>query len=403
MDPVARQYEAYPYPERDPADEAKRLVIGSPSHPVEIDHFLFAGRRDWSQPFRALVAGGGAGDGLIMLAQLLASRGTPAEIVYLDMSRASREIAEARAAARGLGSIEFRTGDLLEAPSLGPFDYIDCCGVLHHLPDPQAGFDALAQALSPSGGMGAMVYAPYGRAGLYELQAALRQLAGDAAPPDQVALAKTLLGELPKTNGFANNPHLCDHRDSDAGLFDLLLHSRDRPYDVNQLDAALTAAGLRLAGWVEPARYDPKSYLRAPALRERAAALSPVEQAALAERLAGNIKTHVFYAAPAARGETAAGPGKQDATPVLHRIQPQALAQTIAKRGALGFTVEGLRFELPMDKTLAPLAAQIDGQADLGALQRASGLDWLGFQSAFAKLHAPLDGYNLLRFSRFLR
>ncbi len=40
MDPVRRQYETYPYPERDPADEARRLIEGSPSHPVEIDHFL---------------------------------------------------------------------------------------------------------------------------------------------------------------------------------------------------------------------------------------------------------------------------------------------------------------------------------------------------------------------------
>ena len=67
MDPVRAQYEAYPYPARDPAEETARLITGSPSHPVEIDHFLFSGRRDWSAPFRALVAGGGTGDGLIML------------------------------------------------------------------------------------------------------------------------------------------------------------------------------------------------------------------------------------------------------------------------------------------------------------------------------------------------
>ena len=29
---LAAQYEAYPYPARDPRDEAKRLIIGSPSH-----------------------------------------------------------------------------------------------------------------------------------------------------------------------------------------------------------------------------------------------------------------------------------------------------------------------------------------------------------------------------------
>ncbi len=60
-DPVQRQYEAYPYPARDPSDEAKRLVTGSPSHLDEINHYLFAGARDFAEPFRALVAGGGTG------------------------------------------------------------------------------------------------------------------------------------------------------------------------------------------------------------------------------------------------------------------------------------------------------------------------------------------------------
>ena len=132
MDPVREQYEAYPYPARDPADEASRLITGSPSHPVEIDHFLFAGRRDWSQPFRALVAGGGTGDGLVMLAQKLADIRCPAEITYLDMSEASRAVAEARVAARGL-AVRFMTGDLLTAPDYGPFDYMSiaavCCTI----------------------------------------------------------------------------------------------------------------------------------------------------------------------------------------------------------------------------------------------------------------------------------
>jgi hypothetical protein len=79
MSDVEAQYEAYPYPERDPADEAKRLIVGSPSHPVELDHYLFAGRRDWTKPFRALVAGGGTGDALIQLAQVLASAGRAGE------------------------------------------------------------------------------------------------------------------------------------------------------------------------------------------------------------------------------------------------------------------------------------------------------------------------------------
>ena len=48
-DPLIEQYEAYPYPARDPADEAKRLIEGSPSHLLEIDHYLFA---EFAEPAR---------------------------------------------------------------------------------------------------------------------------------------------------------------------------------------------------------------------------------------------------------------------------------------------------------------------------------------------------------------
>jgi SAM-dependent methyltransferase len=164
-----------------------------------------------------------------MLGQLLADAGCPAQIVYLDLSRASRKIAEARAAARGLTNIRFETGDLVAAPDLGPFDYIDCCGVLHHLPDPQAGFDALAAALAEGGGLGAMVYAPYGRTGVYPLQDVLAALAEGLAPAEKVAVARDALDRLPETNWFRRNPLLGDHRENDAGLYDLLLHARDRP------------------------------------------------------------------------------------------------------------------------------------------------------------------------------
>jgi hypothetical protein len=52
---VRAQYENYPYPPRDPTDQARRLVIGSPSHILEIDYLLFGGRRDFSEPSRAVM------------------------------------------------------------------------------------------------------------------------------------------------------------------------------------------------------------------------------------------------------------------------------------------------------------------------------------------------------------
>ena len=105
---VAGQYEAYPYPARNPADERKRLIEGSPSDLLELSHYLFRGRTP--NPFRALIAGGGTGDAAIMLAQHCASAGLKAEIVYLDMSTAARRVVEERAKVRNLANLRFVTG-----------------------------------------------------------------------------------------------------------------------------------------------------------------------------------------------------------------------------------------------------------------------------------------------------
>jgi 2-polyprenyl-3-methyl-5-hydroxy-6-metoxy-1,4-benzoquinol methylase len=153
---LAAQYEAYPYPHRDPRDEAKRLVVGSPGHLREVDYWVFGATRPASRPLRALIAGGGSGDATIMLAQQMAQEGREGTVTWLDRSAAALKIARSRAAARGLTNIVWEQRSLLDLPEsgLGPFDYIDCCGVLHHLPDPEAGLRALLSVLAPGGGMG---------------------------------------------------------------------------------------------------------------------------------------------------------------------------------------------------------------------------------------------------------
>src|ERR1022692_3128584 len=99
---LAAQHEAYPYPQRDPRDEAKRLIVGSPGHLREIDHWEFGATRPATRPLTALVAGGGTGDATIMLAQQMARDGREGTVTWLDRSSAALKIARARAAARGL-------------------------------------------------------------------------------------------------------------------------------------------------------------------------------------------------------------------------------------------------------------------------------------------------------------
>lgn len=398
-DSVKAQYEAFPYPERAPGDEAMRLITGSPSWPQEMDHWLWGGMRDWSAPLRILVAGGGTGDGLIQLASCLDKAGHPHHITYLDLSTAARKVAEARARARGLTAITFVTGSLLDAGAHGPFDYIDCCGVLHHLPEPQAGFDALAGALAPGGGMGIMVYAPLGRSGVYPLQEAFGTLFADLPPKDRLLAARDLFAGLPKGHPFKRNPHLVDHNQSDAGFYDLLLHSTDRPYTLPELAQTLEAAGLTITGMPEPALYD---LGRLMPVDQIPAHLDATARMGLAEHLRGTFKTHVVYAARAGETTGAARPGP-GAIPHLRGLTGTQAAQQIAKRGQLNLTLHGEKFTLSIPKRAAPFLGAINGQRSLGQIAQMARLDPLAFNAIWAGGAKDLAAFGLLHYSTFLR
>jgi len=408
VDDVRAQYEALPYPARDPRDEAIRLITGTPSHILEINHYLFAGRLNFTRPFRALVAGGGTGDACIMLAQQLADRRCPAEVVYLDLSTASREICEARAKVRGLRNIQFLTGSLLDLPSMnvGLFDYIDCTGVLHHLPDPDAGLKALSSVLLPEGGVGVMLYGQYGRSGVYPLQELLRTIAPPSmALEDRIAMAKRLIRFLPTTNLFRRNPYLNDHvTGGDAGLYDLLLHSCDQAYTVPEIGKLATDAGLRVVAFLEPVRYEPATYMSDPVIARQASSLPLLERAAFAERLSGNLRTHVFYATRAGF-DTVARPEDTSAIPVLRDMDANKLADGLQPGSPLVANLDGFpwRAQLP---ALAPrIISQFDGRRTVAEIYTSLGAQgglpqWEDFYAQFEDLYVKLNGVNhlLLRF-----
>src|SRR6185369_8270067 len=408
LDNVRAQYEALPYPSRDPRDEAIRLITGTPSHILEINHYLFSGRLNFNRPFRALVAGGGTGDACIMLAQQLADRRCPGEVVYLDISTASRQICEGRAKARGLRNIHFMTGSLLDLPTMpiGQFDYIDCTGVLHHLPDPGAGMKALASVLQADGGVGVMLYGQYGRTGVYPMQELLRTLAPPSmAMADRIAMAKRLIRFLPTTNLFRRNPYLNDHvTGGDAGLYDLLLHSCDQAYTVPEIGKLAADAGLRVVAFLEPVRYEPSTYMSDPVIARQASALPLLERAAFAERLAGNLRTHIFYATRAGY-DTVARPEDTSAIPVLRDMDAQKLAGGLQPGSPLVANLDGFpwRAQLP---SLAPrIISQLDGRKPAAEIYTAMGAQgslpqWDDFYAQFEDLYVKLNGVNhlLLRF-----
>jgi SAM-dependent methyltransferase len=400
---LAAQYEAYPYPQRDPREESKRLLVGSPSHLREVDHWVFGARRPRSRPLNALVAGGGTGDATIMLAAQMAAQGRAGTVTYLDRSAAAMRIARARADARGLSNIVWEPRSLLDLPGsgLGPFNYIDCCGVLHHLPDPAEGLAALMSVLAPGGGMGLMLYAPHGRTGVYMLQDALRLLAPENQPPPaRLEVAKRVMRHLPESAWLRFNRNFADHiTGGEAGLYDLLLNPRDRAFDVSALFALLRGAGLEVTCLVEPMRYDPAAYLPDPKLRGLIETLDPMSRAALAEAITGNISTHVVYCVRAGEAPAMADPFAPEAVPVAREMPGPEVAAGIRPDGALIFQFDGLRVPVALPPLAAPILKLIDGERSLASIEATlaeRGAAVAGFARAWRETWTKLNALNRL-------
>jgi SAM-dependent methyltransferase len=400
---LAEQYEAYPYPRRDPREEARRLIVGSPSHLREIDYWVFGATRPASQPLQALIAGGGTGDATVMLATHLARLGRPGSVTWLDRSSASLHIAQERAKVRGLTNIIWQQRSLLELPGsgLGPFDYIDCCGVLHHLPDPAEGLRALLSVLAPGGGLGLMVYAPHGRTGVYMMQDALRMLApADQPPQRRLDVARRVMRHLPDTQWLRHNRNFDDHiNGGDAGLYDLLLNPRDRAFTVTELDALLRAAGLEVACWVEPLRYDPAPLLPDPRLRALLADMPVTQRAALAEALAGNISAHIVYCVRAGEAPARADPFAADAVPVIREWTADDFARTIGADGTMVINIDGLRLPVALPPLALGILRLVDGTRSVGQIAATlaeRGIKPDAFDKAWRQTFTALERINRL-------
>ncbi len=108
--------------------------------------------------------------------------------------------------------------------------------------------------LATDGALHLMVYAPYGRAGVYMLQEYCRRLGIGHTDQEIQDLAVTLTA-LPRTHPLARllgeSP---DFQRKDA-LADALLNPQDRAYTVPQLFAFIAGCGLTFGRWVRQAPY----------------------------------------------------------------------------------------------------------------------------------------------------
>jgi SAM-dependent methyltransferase len=280
-------YERYPYPP--PSDDLDRYrQRWQDRERRRADFHLFWPGKSYRDDYSILIAGCGTSQ-----AARYAVRWPRARVTGIDFSQTSVRHTAQLKDKHGLDNLEVRQLPLERAADLGTsFDQIVCTGVLHHLPDPDAGLSALRNVLKPDGAMHLMVYAPYGRSGVYMLQEFCRRTgvrATDSGIHDLIVALRALPAGHPLERLLRESP---DFRSENA-LADALLHPQDRAYSVPEFFDFLTRGGLTFGRWVRQAPYSIHCGVMARVSSLlRMAALSDGEQSAAVELFRGTMLRH---------------------------------------------------------------------------------------------------------------
>ena len=286
-DSVQSFYESHPYPRpiEDLASYQKSWV-----EPLRrrAEFHKFWPEKPFRDDFAILIAGCGTSQ-----AAKYAMRWPKARITGVDFSSKSIEHTQKLKKKYSLSNLEVHPLPIEQIGQLERhFDLVVSTGVLHHLPDPDAGMSALSACLASGGAMHLMVYAPYGRTGIYMLQDYCRRLkigSSSSEIRDLAASLRALPPDHPLLPLLRNSP---DFR-SEAALADALLHPQDRSYTVEQFIKFIEAAGLQFDRWVRQAPYSPHcggmTQVPHAAMLER---LPEMEQFAAMELFRGNMLRH---------------------------------------------------------------------------------------------------------------
>jgi SAM-dependent methyltransferase len=243
-------YERHPYPP--PVDDLGAYRRSWDDRRRRAESHLFWPGEPYRDNRSILVAGCGT-----IQAAHYAVRWPRAHVVGIDVSASSIAFTQELKQKYGLENLDVRQLAVERAAKLSQsFEYVVATGVLHHLSDPDAGLRALRDVLAPNGAIHIMVYAPYGRAGVYMLQDYCRRLSighTDGEIRDLAESLKAVPPDHPLAPLLRNSPDFASH----AGLADALLHPQDRSYSVPKLMEFLDRGGLSFARWLRQAPYLP--------------------------------------------------------------------------------------------------------------------------------------------------
>ena len=289
-DPIAEFYTSHPFPP--PLDNLDRaLEMYKDQNVLRSEFHLLWPNREYREGLDVLVAGCGTWQ-----SAKYALTHPGARVVAIDVSTTSLDHTERLKQKYNLTNLDLRQLSIERAVDLDhSFDHIICTGVLHHLVDPEAGLRALRSVLNRDGALYLMVYAPYGRAGIYMMQEYCRRL-GVGTSPKEIDDLISVLRMLPEHHPVLTTQHGSREFNAEA-LADALLNPRERAYSVPEIFQLLDSSDLMLGRWYWQAAYLPQcGAIATTPLANRLAEMGEREQYAAMELWRGLMSNHSLIA-----------------------------------------------------------------------------------------------------------
>ena len=196
---------------------------------------------------QGLVAGCGTGRESAQLAAAFPD----AEILAVDITCASLAYAMEKSEKYDLKNLTYRQADILRLADLGKqFDYIHSVGVLHHMNDPEKGWEILTGLLKPGGIMHIGLYGETPRRAIVEARQAVAS--GKYPPtPEGMRQFRKDSAKLLKPESLATLLKARDYYFLNM-YSDLLFHVHEDRFTIGRIKTALEKMGLVFKGFKLP-------------------------------------------------------------------------------------------------------------------------------------------------------
>ncbi len=178
----------------------------------------------------------------------------------VDISISSIAYARRQAEDYGVKNATFTQCDILELPMLGKkFDFINCSGVLHHMQDPEAGWQKLIDVMKPGGAMYISLYSTTAHRILNDVRQQMRDKGLKPNHKDMKIARADIIGR-PKGDTARAAAWYRDFY-SASEMRDLIFHIQERTYTFLQIKDTLERLGLELVQMVSLSEWLKKLYL----------------------------------------------------------------------------------------------------------------------------------------------